>query len=247
MPTRREATACIWAIGTHSTFLLAIGSMFAALDQGLAFGRGPFHGGQGAAAWLANLALVLQFPLVHSWLLSERGGRLLAKLAPFGFGNRLAVTSYAWIASAQLLLVFWGWSPSGRVLVEAQGAWLVVSRIAYAGSWVFLVKALADAGLGLQMGFSGWRALLADERVRFPSFPTRGTFRVCRQPIYLGFALTLWTGSVLTLDRLVLALAWTAYCVVGPLHKEARFARRYGERFLAWRERVPYFVPRLFS
>lgn len=243
MTTRRETTAFVWAVGTHTTFLLAIGSMLVALDQGLAIGRGPLHG---SGAWIANLLLVLQFPLLHSWLLTERGGKLLAKLAPFGFGNRLAVTSYAWIASAQLLLVFWGWSPSGRVLLEAHGAWLWVSRVLYAASWIFLVKALSDAGLGLQMGFAGWRALLADERVRFPTFPTHGAFRVCRQPIYLGFASTLWTGSVLTVDRLVLALLWTAYCVFGPLHKEARFAARHGEPFLEWSASVPYFLPRLF-
>lgn len=244
MPTRREVTAFVWAVGTHTTFLLAIGTMLVALDRGLTIGRGPFHG---AAAWIANLALVLQFPLLHSWLLTARGGKLLAALAPFGFGNRLAVTNYAWIASAQLLAVFWLWSPSDTVLWEAHGAWLWASRALYAASWIFLVKALSDAGLGLQMGFAGWRALLADERVRFPSFPTHGAFRVCRQPIYLGFALTTWTGSLLTLDRLVLAVLWTAYCVVGPLHKEARFIHKYGEPFLAWRARVPYFLPRLFS
>ncbi len=244
MPSRRASTAFVWAVGTHSTFLLAIGSMLVALDRGLATGAGRF---EGAAAWFANLALVLQFPLLHSWLLSRRGMALLARCAPFGFGRALATTTYAWIASAQLLLVFWGWSPTGRVLFEAHGAALWVSRVLYAASWLFLVRALSDAGLGLQTGFAGWRALLAEQPVRFPSFPTQGTFRLCRQPIYLGFALTLWTGSVLTLDRLCLASLWSVYCVLGPLHKEARFQRHYGESFLAWRARVPYFLPRLFA
>ena len=70
------------------------------------------------------------------------------------------------------------------------------------------------------------------------------SFAACRQPIYLGFALTLWTGPVWTPDRLVLALPWTLYCLVGPLWKERRFAALHGDRFDAYRQRVPYIVPR---
>ena len=83
--------------------------------------------------------------------------------------------------------------------------------------------------------------------MRYPPLARRGLFAACRQPIYLGFALTLWTGSVLTLDRLCLAVLWTSYCVLGPLHKEARFRRFHGAAYVEWRARVPYFLPRLFA
>jgi protein-S-isoprenylcysteine O-methyltransferase Ste14 len=44
---------------------------------------------------------------------------------------------------------------------------------------------------------------------------------------------------------LMLASAYTAYCLLAPRLKERRFARRYGARFAAYKARTPYAVPRL--
>jgi protein-S-isoprenylcysteine O-methyltransferase Ste14 len=74
--------------------------------------------------------------------------------------------------------------------------------------------------------------------------PTRGLFAVIRQPIYVAFALTLWTVPVWTPDQLALAISYTAYCLLAPRLKERRFAARYGDRFARYRARVPYVVPK---
>ena len=70
-----------------------------------------------------------------------------------------------------------------------------------------------------------------------------GLVRLIRQPIYVGFALTLWTVPVWTPDQLALALSLTAYCLIAPRLKERRFATRYGARFDRYRARVPYVIP----
>jgi hypothetical protein len=44
---------------------------------------------------------------------------------------------------------------------------------------------------------------------------------------------------------LVLALSYTAYCLLAPMLKERRFAIRYGERFQQYRAHIPYFLPRV--
>jgi protein-S-isoprenylcysteine O-methyltransferase Ste14 len=75
--------------------------------------------------------------------------------------------------------------------------------------------------------------------------PTQGLFRLIRQPIYVAFALTLWTPPVWTPDQLVLAISLTAYCLLAPRLKERRFAARYGSRFERYRADVPYVLPRL--
>jgi 2-polyprenyl-6-hydroxyphenyl methylase/3-demethylubiquinone-9 3-methyltransferase len=67
-------------------------------------------------------------------------------------------------------------------------------------------------------------------------------FRLVRQPIYVAFALTLWTVPTWTPDQLVVAVVLTAYCVLGPLLKEARFRQRFGNAFVAYSRRVPYWV-----
>ncbi len=241
---RRIAIALTYGVLSHALFAVAVGFMVYALYEGLRVGLGPFHG---TRAWIANTLLVIQFPLLHSYLLSDSGRKILAKLAPAELARDLAPTTFALISSLQVLATFALWSPSGIVLNEAHGATLWMFRVAFAASWVFLIKAINDAGLSNQTGFVGWSSVLRGRKPQFGEFPTHGLFRLCRQPVYLGFALTLWTGPVHTLDGLVLALTWTMYCVAGPLHKELRYLGWYGERFSRYRASVPYILPRLKS
>jgi protein-S-isoprenylcysteine O-methyltransferase Ste14 len=239
-PLRRITTALVWGSACHGLFALAIPLLAFTLHEGWS-GRAPrLHG---VAAVLANALLVLQFPLLHSFLLSRRGRSTLERLAPFGLGRDLAPTTFGIVASLQILAVVTLWSPSGVVLFEPHGGQRVLFEVLFAASWLFLIRALWDAGLALQTGFVGWSAVLRGHKPRFKPFPRHGLFVECRQPVYLAFAATLWTGPVLTLDRLALALVWTAYCVVGPRLKERRYLARHGALYAAYQREVPYLIP----
>lgn len=237
----RIAFALAMGFACHVTFAIAILAMIAAMFFGLSesFGTVPWPW-----AVLANLALIVQFPLIHSILLTKRGGQLLPKLIPGPHGGALATTTYAIIASVQLLALFALWTPSGIVWWRADGIafWLLTS--AYAASWLLLTKASFDAGAEVQSGALGWMSLLARIRPVFPDMPKLGLFRLIRQPIYVAFALTLWSVPVWTPDQLVLAVTYTAYCLFAPRLKERRFAARYGEQFQIYRAEVPYVLPR---
>jgi len=238
---RRPLPALAMALLVHGAFAFAVGSMALALATGMQLGRGTLTG---AAAVLANLLLIAQFPIVHSFLLSRRGGSVLHRLSPVGHGKTLAISTYVLSGSLQLLLTFWLWSPSGDVWHAPAGWTGAVQWTLFASAWLFLNKALWDAGLAVQSGAAGWWALLRGRKVDFGEMPERGLFATCRQPIYLGFALVLWTAPTWSFDWLMLASLWTVYCVLGPRLKEARWQRHYGERFLAYRARVPYMMPR---
>jgi methanethiol S-methyltransferase len=221
-------------------------------SAGLAMVSGMFFGmsaGLGSVMWpwavLANVALIAQFPIAHSFFLTRQGNGWLARLVPGQHGRTLATTTYATVASLQLLALFVLWTPSGIVWWNADGMALIFMCIAYAASWVVLAKASFDAGAEVQSGALGWLSLLQSIRPVFPDMPTTGLFRFIRQPIYVGFILTLWTVPVWTPDQLVLALSFTAYCLLAPLLKERRFAALYGEKFAAYRARVPYALPRI--
>ena len=226
----------------HALFAAGVLAMIVAMFFGLSASLG-------AVPWpwaaVANLALIVQFPLAHSLLLTGRGGRVLARLIPGPHGTTLATTTYAIIASAQLQALFALWTPSGIVWWRAEGAAFWAMTAAYASSWLILLKASFDAGAEVQSGALGWMSLLARIRPVFPDMPTSGLFRLIRQPIYVAFALTLWTAPVWTPDQLVLAIAFTAYCLLAPRLKERRFAARYGARFARYRAEVPYALPRL--
>lgn len=240
--SREQRIALAYGLICHGMFAVGVGAMAWALYHGL---QGPFGPFKGWAASAANLLLVIQFPVLHSLLLSAPGRRALGRLAPARLRGALRTTLFATAAAAQLAVVFLLWSPIGEVLWEASGGWLWLSRILYALSWALLGKAMWDAGLGLQTGALGWWGVFRGRPSRYPDMPTQGTFKVCRQPIYLAFALVLWTGPVMSTDKLILGVSWTLYCVFGPLLKERRFEQRYGRRFRAYRQAVPYLIPRL--
>ncbi|MDT8855011.1 isoprenylcysteine carboxylmethyltransferase family protein [Paracoccaceae bacterium Fryx2] len=226
----------------HALFAAGVLAMIVAMFFGLSesLGSVPWP-----MATLANAALIVQFPLAHSLFLTARGGRLLARLVPGPHGATLATTTYAIIASAQLLALFALWTPSGIVWWRAEGAAFWAMTAAYAASWLILLKASFDAGAEVQSGALGWMSLLARIRPVFPDMPTEGLFRLIRQPIYVAFALTLWTPPVWTPDQLALAVCFSAYCLLAPRLKERRFAARYGARFDQYRATVPYALPRL--
>ncbi len=237
----RIALALTMGMLCHAAFAAAVLAMIVAMFFGLSesLGRVPWPW-----AALANAALIVQFPVVHSALLTGRGRQFLVRLMPGPHGATLATTTYALVASLQLLALFALWTPSGIVWWRADGTvfWLVCS--AYAGAWLLLIKASFDAGVEVQSGALGWMSLLARIAPVFPDMPSRGLFRLIRQPIYVAFALTLWTVPVWTPDQLALAVTYTVYCLLAPRLKERRFAERYGARFERYRAAVPYALPR---
>ena len=226
----------------HALFGLAVLAMIVAMFHGLSAGFGTVPWPWAA---LANAALIAQFPLGHSLLLTGGGGRWLARLIPGPHGATLSTTTYAIIASAQLLALFALWTPSGVIWWQADGWAFWATTAAYTASWLLLIKASFDAGAEVQSGALGWMSLMARIRPVFPDMPTLGLFRLIRQPIYVAFALTLWTVPVWTPDQLFLAVSYTLYCLLAPRLKERRFAARYGTVFDHYRENVPYAVPRL--
>jgi protein-S-isoprenylcysteine O-methyltransferase Ste14 len=235
-----RALAAIYGVACHASFGAGIMAMMAGMYLGLTGGFGPFRGG---AAVVTDVLLVAQFPIAHSILLSRHGRRRLARLAPKGLGPDLSTTTYAMIASWQLLATFALWSPSGVVWWWPTGKALWTLSALYAVAWSLLLKTMVDAGLALQTGFLGWGSVVRGYRPRYASFSEHGTFRWVRHPIYVAFSLTLWTAPVWTPDRFTLAVGWTVYCLVGPLLKEQRYLRIYGAAFEAYRRRVPYWIP----
>lgn len=237
---RQRRLALLIGIACHSSFVLGIAAMMLNLYYGLTLGRGSLAGPGGI---VANAFLLLQFAVIHSFLLGESGRKVLVRLVPLGLGRDLSTTTFALLSSLQLLLTFSAWSPIGPVWWEAQGTLRFAMTVIYAASWLFLLKAMADAGLAVQTGFLGWSAVVRGRPPQFKEFTAAGTFRYMRQPIYLAFALTLWTGPVWTVDHLMVALGWTLYCLAGPLLKERRYLTIYGARFERYRQLVPYWLP----
>lgn len=237
---RRIAVALAFGFSVHLIFALAVAAMILAMYFGMSRSLG-------SVAWpyaaVINAFLILQFPLVHSFLLTGPGMRLVTRLVPGPHAQTLSTTTYALVASFQLLALFALWTPSGIVWWRAEGGVLYALTSAYVAAWGLLLKASWDAGAEVQSGALGWMSLMRNAKPTFPDMPTGGLFRIIRQPIYVAFALTLWTVPTWTPDQLAIALSLTVYCLAAPKLKERRFEARYGERFRTYKRQVPYAFP----
>lgn len=237
---RRTGLAIGYGIVCHTCFIVGVVTMMIAMFFGMSRSLGsvpsPWN-------WVANAALLLQFPAGHSLLLTSRGRAALSRMAPAGTGSTLSSTTYATLAACQVFVLFAFWTPTGTIWWQAGGPALVGMSLLYGISWLLLGKSMADAGLALQTGSLGWMALLRGRKPVYPPMPVTGLFRLTRQPIYVSFALTLWTVPTWTPDQLAVAMTLTAYCLLAPLLKEQRYRRIYGQAFISYSQTVPYWLP----
>ena len=114
----RILVALLYGCVCHAIFAVAVIAMIVVMYTGMtaSFGRVP-----APWSWAANLVLVLQFPLGHSFLLSKRGRRIISLFAKNAHVATLQTTIFATLASVQLSLLFLFWTPSGTVWWVADG------------------------------------------------------------------------------------------------------------------------------
>ena len=227
-PLLRPAIALISGAVCHACFVLGVGTMIVAMYFGMSRSLGAL---EAPWSWIANAFLLAQFPIAHSFLLTNRGRALLARLAPAGMGSTLSSTTYVTIASLQILALFALWSPSDTIWWQAVGPVLVLMSTPLRDG---LAAARQSHGRCQPRSADGVLGLVGLARNRtpiYPRMPENGLFRLSRQPIYVTFTLTVWTVPTWTPDQLVVAMTFTLYCLFGPLFKEARFRRIYGSAF----------------
>jgi len=230
--------ALVYGVGSLSLFATSVVVMLWSLYHGWQFGVGTFTG---RTRWIANFFLLAQFPILHSWLLSRSGNRRLDPLAPKAIATHLRPTTYVAVASLQLLAAFCFWSPQSDVIWRPSGLLLRIHVGLFAVSWILLAKSMWDGHLGVQLGYLGWWSVIKRlPAIPWPGLRTAGLFRICRQPIYFSFMLTLWTGPVWTTDKIFTAALWSLYCLFGPLLKERRQMRIFGARFAVYKSAVSY-------
>lgn len=243
---KRKIIALIYGVLCHLLFLIAIGLMAYSLFYGM--GKNIL-GLDSKLGLILNALLVLQFPFLHSFLLSEKGKFIFSFFTPKAYSRELSSTVFAIFASLQIIFVFALWSPTGIILWRPEGLILYVLSALYAFSWMLLTKSMYDAGLSLQTGMLGWYAVYKGVSPKYPQFKIQGLNKYCRQPMYLSFALILVFSPTWTLDHLVLASLWCIYCFYGPRFKEKRALRKHGEVFKDYQQQVPYwnFFPALLK
>ncbi len=235
----RSAAAVTYAVLCYLIFLAAflgfVAFVAGVLPQSVRLASTPLQ------AALADVALVLVFALQHSVMARQGFKDAWTRIVP----KPVERSTYVLAASLALGAVILLWQPLPGAIwtVESPAAagflWAV-----FAFGWAtvlfttFLIDHFELFGLRQAWTYASGRA------VPHATFKTPSVYRLVRHPMQLGFVIALWAAPAMTLDRLALAVLFTAYIVTALVFEERDLVRAFGDEYREYQRRVPRLIPR---
>jgi methanethiol S-methyltransferase len=199
-------------------------------------------GGPWAEALGIDLVLLALFGVQHS-LMARRGfKRWWTRVVPAAVER----STYVAATSLMLALLFWFWVP-----IAAPVVWQVNNSLGTTVLWGLFglgwVLVLVSTFLinhfelfGLQQVF----ARLVQRTLPEIQFKTPLLYRYVRHPLYLGLLLSFWAVPVMTAGRLLFALGFSVYILIGIGFEERDLIAQFGERYRRYRAEVGMLLPR---
>ena len=195
-----------------------------------------------AEALAVNLGLLLLFGLQHSIMARRSFKAWWTRLVPASIER----STYVLASSLVTVLILWQWRPMPATVWHVEhpvGAALLWTL--FGVGWTigvtttFLINHFEL--FGLAQAWARWR----EHAFHPPRFQTPLFYRIVRHPMQAGIALGLWATPYMTVGHLVLAAGLTLYILIGVYFEERDLVRAFGDRYEAYRERVPKLIPLL--
>ena len=202
----------------------------------------------GAGAPLAqalgtDLLLIALFGVQHSVMARRGFKRWWTRIVP----QAAERSTYVVATCVMLAVMFRFWVPVAAPVVwrveHGVGAALLWS--VFGLGWLLVVASTFVIDhfelFGLQQVF----ARAAQRAEPEPRFRTPLLYRCVRHPLYAGLLLTFWSVPVMSAGRLLFALGFSAYILIGIAFEERDLLRQFGERYRRYREQVGMLIPNL--
>ena len=199
-----------------------------------------------SAPWVealgTDLLLMALFGIQHSVMARRGFKRWWMRVVP----PAVERSTYVVATCVVLALLFWFWVP-----IEAPVVWRVEHAAGVVVLWSLFglgwLLALISTFLinhfelfGLQQVF----ARLTNRALPEARFTTPLLYHYVRHPLYVGFLLTFWSVPVMTAGRLLFALGFSAYILIGIAFEERDLLEQFGERYRHYRAEVGMLLPR---
>ncbi len=216
---------------THLLFIVTVAYLFQFLS-------GPAAPVAKSGNLAIDLLLAVQFAAPHSVLLHPTiRERLGAIIGPAFYG-----CFFCCVTCGSLLLTIAAWQSSPIVFWQLTSARCTAVQAAFLASWAALLYSLHLNGLGYQTGFTPWWNWVRRRPAKPRLFRPRGAYHWLRHPVYLSFLGLLWFVPLMTLDRALLTLSWTAYIFMGSWLKDRRLEYYLGDTYREYQARVPGYL-----
>ena len=192
-----------------------------------------------------DLGLIALFGVQHSVMARQGFKRWWARIVP-----PVVERSTFVVATCGVLgLMFWLWLPIASPVVwrVEQGAGVALLWSGFGLGWL-----MAGVSTFLLNHFElfGLEQVVTRLTGRTPAaqrFRTPFLYRAVRHPLYLGMLLGFWSVPVMTAGRLLFAVGFSVYVLIGIAFEERDLVRQFGDRYRRYREQVGMLLPRVGS
>lgn len=191
-------------------------------------------------AVLINLGLIALFGLQHTWMARSSFKKRWTKIVAWPVER----STYVLFSSAAILLLLWFWQPIPKPIWHVEKAW--ASLILQWGFWLGWLVLFLSTWMIDHFNLFGikqvWNYLWKKEQ-NPPEFMEPGFYKYVRHPLMLGFLIAFWSTPDMTAGKLLLSVGMTTYIMIGVYFEEKAMARRFGEAYDDYKNRVPRFFP----
>jgi methanethiol S-methyltransferase len=224
-----RALGIAFGLATQAAFVVTVWCLFWFLRD---------SGTNATTSWFAiDTVLALQFAVVHSALLLPPTRYWISRWLDKGLYGSLFCTA----TCLTLWMLFADWKSSAILEWDLSGGAKDCVRFAFYLSWATLFYSISLTGFGYQTGWTQWRHWFQRKSLPVRNLVEKGALRWMRHPIYLSFLGLIWFTPRMTADRLLLAILWSTYIVVGSCLKDRRLTYYLGDTYRAYASRVPGF------
>lgn len=230
----------VYGLGAYASFLVTItyaigfvGNWFVpkSIDSGAA--------GAVVPSMLINAALLLVFVVQHTIMARPAFKRWWVRYIP----QPMERSTFVWLASGSLGLIFWQWRPLPGVIWRVDGvAGAALTGLSLAGWAMVFIAAFTISHFDLFGVRQAW--LRFRNRIYTPvGFSLIGLYRLVRHPLMLGFLIAFWATPTMTVGHLFFAAMITGYIRFGLWMEERDLIAEHGEDYLSYQRRVPGLNP----
>lgn len=185
------------------------------------------------------LIVVAGWCFLHSWLASVPVKEFVSRRMPPAFSAwyRLLYNVVAGFLLFPVALVYWRLPDITLYMVPPPSQWIMYSA-----------QGLAALGLlvaATRTGSKAFIGIVPASSVGAPVMQTGGLYGIVRHPIYLFGALCMLLAPSMSMKWFLVSVEMIFYMWIGARLEETRLIREFGQRYVAYREQVPMFLPRL--
>lgn len=192
-----------------------------------------------------DLLLLAFFGVQHSVMARRGFKRWWTRVVP----TAVERSTYCVATCVVLALLFRFWVPIEEPVVwkveHGTGAALLWGLFAL--GWVLVLVSTFLISHFELFGLQQVAARLTRRALPEAEFRTPLLYRYVRHPLYAGLLLTFWSVPVMTSGRLLFALGFSTYILIGIAFEERDLVLRFGERYRTYRGQVGMLIPRARS